>query len=94
MTETSAARALAQRDFTDEDKRYVAGRVAAHTGLSEAAASQRVDEVFERDRQAADATRKAVAHSLYWLFVALLLGAFTASFAATLGGRERDRVKV
>ena len=45
-------------------------------------------------RQAADTARKAVAHSMYWTFLALLIGAFCASFAATIGGRERDRVPV
>jgi hypothetical protein len=36
--------------------------------------------------------RKAIAHSLYWTFVALLIGAFCASAAATVGGRERDHL--
>jgi hypothetical protein len=44
--------------------------------------------------QAADDVRKAFAHSMYWTFVALLIGAFCASLAATIGGRERDRVVV
>jgi hypothetical protein len=57
-------------------------------------AEKRVTEVFESDRQAADAGRRAVAHSLYWLFVALLLGAFAASLWATLGGKQRDRAHV
>ncbi len=87
------AHAIAQRDLSEEDKRYVSARVAAHTGLSQAEASQRVDSVFEQDRQAADVARKAVAHALYWLFVALLLGAFSGSFAATFGGRQRDRIR-
>jgi hypothetical protein len=38
--------------------------------------------------------RKAIAHSLYWTFVALLMGAFCASVAATIGGRERDRMAI
>jgi hypothetical protein len=45
-------------------------------------------------QQAAESTRKAIAHSMYWTFVALLVGAFCASVAATVGGRERDRVAV
>src|SRR5580765_2765229 len=45
-------------------------------------------------QQVAEATRKAIAHSMYWTFVALLVGAFCASIAATFGGRERDRVVV
>ncbi len=38
--------------------------------------------------------RKAIAHSLYWTFVAMLMGAFCASAAATIGGRERDRMAI
>jgi hypothetical protein len=29
---------------------------------------------------------------LYWTFLALLIGAFCASFAATIGGKQRDHV--
>jgi hypothetical protein len=78
--------------LSPDDRNYVAGLVSAATGLNHAEADARVTNVFERDLAAVDQTRKAVAHSLYWLFVALLLGAFTASFAATLGGRRRDHM--
>lgn len=84
--------ALRQRELAGEDKNYVVEAVAAKTGLSRPEAEKRVSEVFGRDQQAEDLARKAVAHSLYWLFVALLLGAFFASFAATLGGRQRDHL--
>jgi hypothetical protein len=30
---------------------------------------------------------------LLWIFVALLAGAFSASLAATVGGRQRDHIK-
>jgi hypothetical protein len=40
-----------------------------------------------------DVSRRATAHVLLWLFLALLMGAFSASYAATIGGRQRDRVK-
>jgi hypothetical protein len=86
------AHALAERQLNLDDKTYLDESVAKKTGLSVPEADKRVTEVFERDQQAADAARKAVAHSLYWLFVSLLLGAFFASFAATLGGKRRDRV--
>jgi hypothetical protein len=87
------AHAIANRVvLMPDDRNYVADLVAAHTGLNHAEATARVTNVFERDLAAADQARKAVAHSLYWLFVALLLGAFTASFAATLGGRRRDHL--
>jgi hypothetical protein len=31
---------------------------------------------------------------MYWTFLALLIGAFCASLAATIGGGQRDRVIV
>jgi hypothetical protein len=68
--------------------------VAARTGVSQSDAEKRVDDAYTQARQAADAARKAVAHSLYWTFLALLIGAFCASFAATIGGKERNRVPV
>jgi hypothetical protein len=83
---------LRRGQMGDYDSAYLAQVVAARTGLNQADAQARVTQVFDQARQAADTARKAVAHSLYWLFLALLIGAFSASFAATLGGRERDRV--
>jgi hypothetical protein len=88
------AHALAQGSLTDDDKAFVADQVAATTGLNRADAEQRVADTFQRAQQAADAARKAVAHGLYWLFVASLIGAFCASVAALMGGRQRDRVRV
>lgn len=88
------AHARSERELVAADKNYVTDIVAAKTGLSRPEAEQRVTEVFERDQQAAETARKAVAHSLYWLFVALLLGAFFASFMATWGGKRRDHVHV
>jgi hypothetical protein len=86
------AHALTERGLAAEDKSYLTETVAKSTGLNVPAAEKRVTEVFARDQQAAEVARKAIAHSLYWLFVSLLLGAFFASFAATLGGKRRDRV--
>ena len=86
------AHALRQRQLSNDDKNYLADLVVRRTGLNHSEAEQRVSGIFERDQQAADQARKAVAHSLYWLFVALLLGAFSASFAATMGGRRRDHM--
>jgi hypothetical protein len=87
------AHALGQRELASEDRNYVADRVAAVTGLSRPEAETRVAVVFQQDQQAADTARKAAAHGLYWLFVAMLLGAFCASFAATLGGKQRDHIR-
>jgi hypothetical protein len=88
------AHALRQRELSTDDKNHLADLVAGHTGLNHSEAEQRVAGVFEREQQAADQARKAIAHSLYWLFVALLLGAFSASFVATIGGRRRDHMPV
>jgi len=86
------ANALRQKDVPAPDKIYLGKLVAARTGLSQTAAEQRVSDVLTQARQAADTGRKAVAHSLYWTFLALLIGAFCASFAATIGGKQRDHV--
>jgi hypothetical protein len=86
------ANALRHGNLPDYDSAYLAQIISARTGLSQADAQARVAQVYDQARQAADTARKAVAHSLYWLFLALLVGAFCASYAATLGGRERDRV--
>ena len=86
------ANALRQKDVPAPDKTYLGQLVAARTGLSQTDAEQRVSDVLSQARQAADTARKAVAHSLYWTFLALLIGAFCASFAATIGGRRRDHV--
>jgi hypothetical protein len=87
------ANALRQRDIS-ADKSYLAQLVAARTGLSQADAERRVSDVFARAQQTADTARKTVAHSLLWAFLALLIGAFCASFAATIGGRQRDHVVI
>lgn len=84
-----------------DDLRYVGQAVSQRTGLSQADAEKRVSATFERAqgvvrdaevaaKNAADKARKASAYAALWLFISLLIGAFTASFAATLGGRQRD----
>jgi hypothetical protein len=85
-----------------EDLRHVAQLVAQRTGLSQAEAEQRVSATYARaqtrlndaeraTRDAADQARKVSAYGALWLFVSLLVGAFVASWAATLGGQQRDR---
>ncbi len=88
------ANALRDGEIPPADKTYLAHVVAARTGVSEADAEKQVDDVFTQARQAADKVRKAIAHAMYWSFLALLIGAFCASFAATIGGSQRDRVIV
>ena len=86
------ARGIQEKNLPAADRTYLAQLVSARTGLSETEAQTRVTEVFGQAQQNADAARKAAAHSLYWTFLALLIGAFCASFAATIGGKQRDRM--
>ena len=74
------------------DRNYLAQLVATRTGTSQADAENRVTSVYADAQQAAEAARKALAHSLLWTFLALLIGAFCASLAATIGGRQRDHL--
>jgi hypothetical protein len=87
------ARALLQKGIPPADKTYLAQLVAADTGLPQVDAENQVTAVFTQAQQAADAARKAAAHFLLWLFISLLTGAFCASYAATLGGRQRDNLR-
>ena len=88
------AKSLRQGNLPAADKSYLAQLVAARTGLSQTDAEKRVSGVFVGAQQAADTARKTVAHALLWVFLALLIGAFCASVAATIGGRQRDHVVI
>jgi hypothetical protein len=93
--------ALTADTLSDADHRYVVRVVASQTGLSETQAELRVTQTVNQMRQgaqsleaaareAADEAREAGAHISLWIFVSLLAGAFTAAWAATLGGRHRN----
>ncbi|MFJ2991277.1 hypothetical protein [Pandoraea sp. NPDC087047] len=84
------------------DMQYVAQRIAQYTGLTQQDAEKRVSDTYASvqakltsteaaARDTADKARKASAYAALWLFISLLIGAFFASLAATLGGRQRDR---
>jgi hypothetical protein len=88
-------------DMPAADKTYVAQVVAAKTGLSQADAEKRVsdvvgqakaarDKAVDAAKTAADAARKTGVYVALWAFISLLVGAFSASYMATLGGRIRD----
>jgi hypothetical protein len=92
--ESTFVHALRQGAIPPSDKTYLARVVSARTGLSFGDAENRVSDVFAEAQQSMDHTRKALAHLSLWLFVALLSGAFFASYAGTIGGKQRDRVTV
>lgn len=87
------ANALLKSDFPAEDRSYLAQLIVNTTGISSPDANTRVSNEITKAREAEDQTRKATARFLLWFFLALLMGAFSASFAATIGGRQRDHVK-
>jgi len=83
--------------LTPADRTYVAQLIAARTGLSQADAERRVDEVMvqlsaakAKAKEQADAARKAGIVMAFVTFVSLLIGAFIGSVSAALGGRLRD----
>ena len=87
------------------DRTYLAQMVAARTGVPLPDAEKRVDDVYTKAstsvanakakaKEAADTARKATAGAALWMTVALMLGAFVASLAATYGGKLRDDVPV
>lgn len=77
-------------DLKPEDRAYVSRMVAARTGLSQADADKRVNDVITQAKSDIDAARKATAQLAFWLTASLLIGAFCASLAATEGGALRD----
>jgi hypothetical protein len=85
---------LRSSDADGADEAYLAKLIATKTGVSQTDAEKRVSQVVAEARQAEDDARSTVARLLLWIFLALLIGAFSASFSATLGGRQRDHVKV
>ena len=95
------ARALYTGDLYAPDKTYLAQLVASRTGLSQPDAEKRVTDVFDQAKKAkqaaadkvkaaADAARKTGVYVALWAFISLLVGAFSASYMATVGGRQRD----
>jgi hypothetical protein len=77
-------------DLKPADREYVAKVVAARTGMSQADADKRVNDVVTQIKADTDAARKATAQLAFWLTASLLIGAFCASLAATEGGGLRD----
>jgi hypothetical protein len=86
-------------DVSGPDKAQLARLVSDRTGMSEAEATARVDEVLAqieaaevKVKEAADAARHAGIMLTLMTFLSFLVGAFVASAAAALGGRQRDAV--
>ena len=77
-------------DLAPADRTYVARVVASQTGLSQADAEKRVNDVVVQAKAAADRARSGAAKLAFWMTAALFFGAFAASLAAVEGGQLRD----
>lgn len=91
------ARGVAAEQFPEADRDYLVQLVASETGLSQADAEARVNDVIARAeameteaREAADAAREAGSKAMLFSFFALLIGAFIASVSGAWAGRLRD----
>ncbi len=84
-----------------EDVSYISQLIANNTGLTQQEAESRFNETYAQmqkekletelaAKNTAEKVRKATIYATLWLFVSLLMGAFSASLAATWGGRSRD----
>ncbi|MDE1180998.1 hypothetical protein [Paraburkholderia sp.] len=87
--------------LSPEDTEYLGRLVAQRTGLATPDAQARVTTTYTRLQQkraaldaaakdGAEKARRATISASLWLFVSLLMGAFSASLLATHGGRARD----
>jgi hypothetical protein len=90
-----------QGSVPDDDKAYLAATVASRSGLTPEDARARVDNVLAQidsaktaAQEKADAARKAAATTAMLGALSLLVGAFIASAAAVVGGRQRDEDEV
>jgi hypothetical protein len=88
---------LSSGGMPDADKNYLAQMVASRTGMPQADARKRVDDVLaaentaeQKVRTAADETRKAGTYLSIFTGLSLLIGAFIACAGAALGGVHRD----
>lgn len=96
---TAMVGGVAARANTAAEDAYVEGRLlspAAAPAATEpggSSADLSPSQLAAQERQAAEAARKETGRFLLWTFVALLVGAFCASYAATIGGRQRDHLK-
>ena len=84
------AKSLASGEVAPADKTYIGQVIAAQTGISPEDAAKRLDEVVTTAKTYADNARKALLKLSLWLAASMLLGAFSASLAATDGGHVRD----
>jgi hypothetical protein len=89
--------AAVQGELPQDDRAYLTTLVAARTGLSPQDAQARVDaivnkanELKAKAQKAADDARKASATAAILGALSMVIGAFIASVAGAMGGKQRD----
>jgi hypothetical protein len=92
-------RGVAEGEFVEGDRTYLASLIAQQTGVPTEEAAKRVDDAIAtidaakaEAQQAADAARKAAATVSYLTALALIVGAFISALAGYIGGNDRDRL--
>ena len=80
-----------------KDLQYISNLIVQQTNISTAEANLRVIKAFAAMHEkisdaktAAEKARVVSANTALWFFIFLMIGAFSSSFAATLGGKWRD----
>lgn len=97
------ANAARTGELAQSDRAYAAQVISARTGVSPQEADKRINDVVAQTqqaktkaeqaaREAADTARKAAATLAFATFLAMLIGAFCSTYAASVGGRHRDLV--
>lgn len=91
------ANGLPLAEIPAADRTYLAGMIAARTGIPAAEAQKRIDDVVAqakaadaKARELAEAARKSASAAALFTALAMLIAAFVASVAAALGGSQRD----
>jgi hypothetical protein len=89
---------MANGEVTAPDRFYLTDLVAARTGVAKNEAQRRVDQAIAAEnaaaakaREVADKARKAAANLAIFMALAMIVGAFIAAVAASIGGHERDK---
>ncbi|HEY1097098.1 MAG TPA: hypothetical protein VGF14_07650 [Alphaproteobacteria bacterium] len=86
---------MGEDGLSPADKAYLTSRIMRRANVSQAEAAARVetlDNQIESAKKHADEARKTAATVTIFTFLSMLVGAFIASVAAALGGRQRDYI--
>jgi hypothetical protein len=93
------AHGAATGDVPTADRTYLAELVALSTGITSQEAQRRVDAAIsqakasaQKARELADAARKAAAETSIFTALSMLVGAFIASIAASVGSHQREHL--